>query len=635
MLSDFYVGGRFGVGVAGRYRKRYKYSGNFNIRYDVLPFENAESGQITRRRTFIFNLNHQQDQAAHPTARFGGNINFQTSQAQNLIFNDTRVQQNTTRSNFNFTKTISGSIPGTFTAGLSHDQNNQSREITVNFPDINFQTQTIYPFRDNQGQERWFEKFQFRYRGEAKATFRGADTTFFSQDTWDQAEYGVRQRLDAGIAFPVAQFFTVTPNISYTEVSYGRRLLREFDGSDPNSIDIDSLINEDGELEFDTTDFGTIIDNIDPGLFGFRTFSASVRLETQAFGTIRFGDKFPIRGIRHVIKPSISLAYQPGYRDNDDYFRTVEDTTDITNFDTYSPFEGQIYGSPPNTERQLGINYSLVNLFEAKVWSKKDSTERLVKLFNNINVSGSYNFEADTDEGEFAFSPVRVSGNTRFFKGVTSLNLSATFDPYIRISDGGSGRGTRINTFAWDNRGAPLLLDNLTANFSTNLTVAKIRQLFQGEEEELVTDVQEEERQRQEQENTLFEETDLLSLFENFSIRHNFRFSLDRFADGSGGTNDTIRYENTVNSLELRGSFQLSENWQVNIGSIGYDFVSERITYPFLNLRRDLHCWEMSFSWAPVRNTFMFNIAVKPGTFDFIKIPYRRNQADGGNLFGT
>ncbi|MEM6395207.1 MAG: putative LPS assembly protein LptD, partial [Bacteroidota bacterium] len=607
----------------------------FNVRYDVLPFENTETGQITKRNTFIFALTHQQDQAAHPTARFGGSINFQTSQAQNLIFNDTRVQQNTTRSNFNFTKTITGAIPGTFTAGLSHDQNNQSRVINVDFPNINFQTQTIYPFRDNQGQEKWFEKFQFRYTGAARASFTGSDTTFFSRQTWDEAEYGIEQRINGGISFPVAQFFTVTPNFNYTEVSYGRRLLRQFDDSNQSSISADTLINQDGGIELDTTDFGTILDEIERGVFGYRTFSASVRLETQAFGTIRFGEKFPIRGIRHVIKPSISLAYQPGYRDNDSYFDTFQDTTDLDNFIDYSPFDGQIFGAPPFTEQQLGINYAFVNLFEAKVWSKKDSTERLVKLFNNLNVRGTYNFEADTENGEFAWSPVQVSGNTRFFKGVTSLNLSATFDPYIRVSNGGSGRGTRINTFAFDDRGAILLLDNFSANFSTNMTVAKIRQLFQGAEEELVTDAQEEEERRFEEENALFEETDLLSLFENFSIRHNFRFSFERFADGSGGTNDTLRFNNTINSLELRGSFQLSENWQANIGSIGYDFVSDRITYPFLNLRRDLHCWEMSFSWAPVRNTFMFNIAVKPGTFDFIKVPYRRNQADGGNLFGT
>ncbi|MCB0635913.1 MAG: hypothetical protein KDC54_04825, partial [Lewinella sp.] len=150
------------------------------------------------------------------------------------------------------------------------------------------------------------------------------------------------------------------------------------------------------------------------------------------------------------------------------------------------------------------------------------------------------------------------------------------------------------------------------------------RAIFQGQEEEVVTDVRDSLRQ---DEFAIVEETDFLSLFENFSIRHNMNFGFTPLT----ADRDTFRV--TTNSIELRGSIALTPNWNVDIGSIGYDFVSKRTTYPYLSLRRDLHCWEMGFSWAPTRNTYSFHLRVKPGTLDFIKVPYQRNNVDGANAF--
>ena len=162
--------------------------------------------------------------------------------------------------------------------------------------------------------------------------------------------------------------------------------------------------------------------------------------------------------------------------------------------------------------------------------------------------------------------------------------------------------------------------------------------LSQGAEEEVVTDLAEERRKRREEETTLFEETDLLSLFERFSIRHTFNFGFIReFDTDNPDVADRGKpvFSQTANSIELRGSLQLTNNWSVNIGQIGYDFTSKRITYPFLSFVRDLHCWEMRFSWAPQRNTYNFSIAVKPGTLDFINVPVNQNRYDGGRLFAN
>ena len=49
-----------------------------------------------------------------------------------------------------------------------------------------------------------------------------------------------------------------------------------------------------------------------------------------------------------------------------------------------------------NQGRQMLITYGVRNNFEAKYWSKKDSTTKKVKLFNDIDVRGDYNLARDS-----------------------------------------------------------------------------------------------------------------------------------------------------------------------------------------------------------------------------------------------
>ncbi len=636
--GDIYFKGTYALGLSGNYRKRYKYSGSFITRFNKQRQENTETGVVTFEPSLSINWSHRQDPSAHPTATLGGSVNFQTNRAQSRVFNSyDAVSRNVINSNVNFSKRWDDK-PFTLTAGLSHSQNNQTQDITVNFPQVAFQTSTIYPFRrpveKRIGKERWYEQINFRYKNELRATFTGKDTSFFRPDPLNDRRAGFRHDINSGISLNVLKYFNIAPNIAYSETYYDKNLMRSFDYT--QGVQTREVIDENGNLTLDTIVFGTIQEITETGLKSFRTFSAGVSVSTQFFGTARF-KAGPLRGLRHVVKPSVSFGYQPNYLANDNYFDVlpnVNDPFDPQRFTNFNRFSQGIYGGPPASEQQMAINYSINNLFEAKIWSRKDSTARNVKLFQNIAISGNYNFAADS----LKWSPIQMSGATRFFKGITTLNLNATFDPYERIFDGGSDMGRRVNITTLSASQVPFKLTNFRGTISTNITVAKIRELFQGKEEEVVTDLQEERRRQRERDNALFEETDLLSLFENFSIRHNYNFRLNRLVDQSGENGrDTLRFESLANSIELRGRIQLTENWQAEIGSIGYDFVSKRITYPFLGLTRDLHCWEMRFNWAPTRGTYTFSIAVKPGTLDFLNVPYNRNRIDaealGGNMF--
>jgi hypothetical protein len=63
---------------------------------------------------------------------------------------------------------------------------------------------------------------------------------------------------------------------------------------------------------------------------------------------------------------------------------------------------------------------------------------------------------------------------------------------------------------------------------------------------------------------------------------------------------------------------------------VGYDFKNRTMTFPDLNITRDLHCWQLSLNWQPTYGTYIFSINTKPGSLDFLKVPYRKNNLDAG-----
>ncbi len=98
---------------------------------------------------------------------------------------------------------------------------------------------------------------------------------------------------------------------------------------------------------------------------------------------------------------------------------------------------------------------------------------------------------------------------------------------------------------------------------------------------------------------------------------------------GYGTARDTFLIGQPTTSV-FPGSIPLSSKWSINIGNISYDFQAKGLAYPDLGFTRDLHCWQLSLRWQPARGTYQFTITVKPGTLDFLKIPYRKNNYDAG-----
>ena len=242
---------------------------------------------------------------------------------------------------------------------------------------------------------------------------------------------------------------------------------------------------------------------------------------------------------------------------------------------------------------------------------RRDTIARKIKILESFSLSTFYNVFADS----LKLSPLNYSATTRFFKGLSTLSMSGSFDFYDRDS-----KDQKINTYYWTTKGRPLRFVNFSATLNTSLTVEKIRKFLSGQLTES------EAASRQDNKKQTIEDQSFWDLLNNFSINHTVNVS----ARDEIGPNK-LRF--TTNSISLSGSIPITDKWAVNVGYFGYDFKNQNIVYPDLGFSRDLHCWQMSLSWQPVRGTYSFIIGVKPGSLDFLKIPNNKNRVDAFTEF--
>ena len=610
LTGDIYFNGTYGLHLTTNYKKIYKYTGALNLNWSERKSENRGVPEV--QKSFSIRWNHSQDSRAHPTRRLNGSVNIQTNGYQSLNQNDAAsVLQNSLSSNVNFSKSFSGK-PYSFTASGGHSQNTRTNAVTINFPTAEFKTQTLFPFKRKQrkGKEKWFEQISATYSSRFRSQLTATDTTLFTQETLGEIDFGVEQNISSSTSFKLLKWLSVSPSIRYQEVWQPTTLERIYN--------IDTLITtdtmffditeEDFELFSDTTTTGAFEDIEDFGFNRWNQYSGGVSINTQIFGTWTREKGF-LRGVRHLIKPTASFNFSPdNLTEERGYFETLEfvDEFGETQKETYGVFEGGIFGSPSSTGRQGNISYSLNNIFEAKVFSKKDSSIQKIKLFDNLRFGGSYNVAADS----LNWSPIVMSGTTRLLKGLTTITVGGSWDPYSLNEE----TGARINRFHFRDTGNLLRFVGGRAGVSTSFTIKKLVDLFTGQSSSSS-------RSRDRDESDGY--GSFTELFEGFNFRHQLNLNLN-VVDGR----DTLVV--STHTLSTSGSIQLTDKWNMRVGNIGYDFTQRRLSYPDLGFSRSLHCWETGLSWQPFRGTYSFYLRVTPSsTLNFLKIPFDKRNVDG------
>ena len=614
LMTDFYFRGSYGIDSDLRYKKRYKYQGSLKLGYSSYKTEEIQSlssgsgSELTnvRQNSYFIRLSHSQNPNAHPYRSLSGSINMEVNRYENLNYNDAnRVLNNNLNSNFTLTQQFPGS-PFTATLGLAHSQNTSTRQMRMSLPRFDLKMKQINPFKKKRrtGPEKWYEKVSLSYSTALKYDLSGIDSVFFEQETFQNGKFGVQHNVTTNVNFNLFKYFTVTPFVNFKETWYTKETNKSF--FDSLSIQIDTIYDNPDSSDFvlrrDTLSLGRDLDVRNSNFNAIHQYDAGVSLFTKIYGTVRF-KKGWLRGLRHTAKPTITMSYSPNYRrESLGYYDEYVSKSSTGELDTisYSIFEDENFGSPSGSER-FALNYSLTNLFEAKLFSKKDSTTKKAKILDNLNFSGNYNFIADS----LNWSPISFSGNIRLLKGLATIKLSGAYDPYTLDED-----GRRINTFEKDVSGKLLRFDNARISLNTGMTVKQLRGLFAQKDKAGL-------KKKGAEVATLGNFFDALRLTYQFTMTTRMR------------SDNSIHLQPSVHSVVLRGDIPLSPKWRLTVGNIDYNFIRKSVSYPDLSLSRDLHCWTMGVSWQPERSTYNFYLRVKPGSLDFVKLPYRRNRADG------
>jgi hypothetical protein len=78
---------------------------------------------------------------------------------------------------------------------------------------------------------------------------------------------------------------------------------------------------------------------------------------------------------------------------------------------------------------------------------------------------------------------------------------------------------------------------------------------------------------------------------------------------------------NVIQTISASGKVSLTKNWNIAF-STGWDFEEKGISYTTLNVYRDLHCWDMAFTWVPFgdRQRWEFVLKIKASMLSDIKV---------------
>jgi hypothetical protein len=610
LLTDLYLRGSTRVSLGTRYNERYKSNGAVNLSFSNLIFDEKGALPDEQRLNRSFNLSwtHQQDPKAHPSQSFNAAVQFGSSDFFRLNSNEAnQVLQSTFNSNISYTKRFVGT-PFTLTLAATHSQNTQTRQMTLNLPRLDVRMNQIFPFKRKEavGKERWYERITFAYNLSGQNTIVTTDTALFKPGSLskilDTMEYNLRHSPNLNLSLKVLKHINVQPSIQYGETWYFYSKDRRFDPT--LRVRFDTTFNADSTailgIRTDTA-FGQVINERNYGFHAVRDLSAGLNLNTQLFATGIY-NLGRLHALWARIEPNIGFRWKPDYgSDFWGYYGKVQTDARYPDlFQTYSRF-----ASVPAPGLAANLTYGLTMRMEAK-WrkSKRDSTAKKepfkkMVLLNNLLINGSYNMAADT----LAWSVVGMNASTTLFRFI-NVTFNSVFDPY----EADPITNARVNRLVWTERQRPIRLTSANLNASANFSSKSLRDLFGKKTEAKSTEANKNPKR---------------DLFEGFSV--NYNWVMQR------------RYVNQVDSfvvsaheLSLSGVINLSQNWNVRIGRIGYDFVNLRVTYPDFTFARDLHCWQMGLSWQPEpsRRTWSFFIRVKPSSLGFINVPVRKNFFD-------
>jgi lipopolysaccharide assembly outer membrane protein LptD (OstA) len=611
LIADYYTNGSYGFRGDSQYNVRYKYRGTFSFRYENLINEARGLPEYSKSTVFNVRWNHSKDPKSSPNSTFSASVNFGSSdyyrQSVNQL-NSPNFLNNNLSSSISYSKSFPEYPRVNISLTTAMSQNSKSKSVNLTLPTFQANMERIYPFAPKVGAKKGlFQNINFQYTSRAENRIITTEEALFGPSMFDNAKMGMKHTIPLSTNFKLFKYLSMSASANYDEV-WTQNTVR-FSDYDP----------ELGSAVKDT------INNIGT----FRQYSLSASLGTTVYGTFNFGEDKKIQSIRHTIRPAISYTNKPSFeRYYDTYIVDAEG-----NSAEYTRYQNSLFGIPSKAlSNSMGI--SIGNNFEAKV-RDKDSTAtgpKKIVLLNNLNISTSHNFAADS----LRWSPLRMSSGFSLLQGKMKINFGSTFDPYALDEN-----KVRVNKFNIANGGGLLRLTSANINMNYSFSSTQLEGNRKEGEEDL------EQRNQREATSSGGRDDDLFGRAEDFTDRRmndaentdpaptypSYRTKIPwdlKIAYSLTYNNSRGQRDFSNNSLMFSGNVDLTPKWKVGVSS-GYDFKGQGFTYTQLRFNRDLNSWRLNFSWVPFsdRASWNFFIGIKSDLLSDIKyekqsLPNRR-----------
>lgn len=580
LRTNLYSYGGWSAFITPTYRKRYRYSGSFNLAYQHTKILTDDpKNEFSTSRTFNITWSHSVDSRARPGTSFSASVNAGSTKFNRLVPNNNTLNYtNQLNSSITYSKNWEGKY--NLTVSANHNQNNNTGIINLSLPNLSFTANTFYPFQKQEfvGTPKWYEKLGIGLNSTVSNRLSFYDSAFSVRRILDTIQWGAQHNIPIQLSLPpVLGIFQVAPGISYQERWYSQHLIRSWNSS---------------LKKVDTT--------IQKGFFTSRDVSFSLGLSTALFGMFnRFGKNSNIQAIRHVVRPSLSMSYKPDMASKDYYYTQIDTTGRNYRFSYY---DGAVYG-PFSPGTFGGLSFGIDNNLEAKLRNKTDSTAepKKIRLIDGFGINSSYNFMVDS----FKLAPFNLYARSTLFEKI-NITAGAVVDPYQVDST-----GYRVDRYMWN--GKKFSLGRITsgnvavsANFQSKKKKDddKKKEPPPGQEDQIPATMEDQMAQMEYVRQNPAEFVDF-----NVPWSLNLSYSLNFYRQFKP---DYSGFETIINSnFNWGGDFSLTEKWKFGMNGF-YDFKTSKVQSLTMFITREMHCWQLSINVTPVGLYRSFNITINP-----------------------
>lgn len=618
VTGEVYTKGTWGVGARSNYRKRYKFSGSFNLYYlnTVMGDRRLKDipGAYSVSKDFRVSWTHSQDPKANMYRTLSASVNFSTSKYNHNDISrlySREAANNTKSSSVNLTQRFPDS-PWSLSATMNINQVSRDSTISATLPNLSITMNRIYPFKRKimVGAERWYEKISMSYSGEFRNSITTKENRFLKSSLLNDWTNGMRHSIPVSATFSLFNVIQISPSINYNERWYTGAEKQAWDPVKKQNVVVDTVRG-----------FKRVYD-----------YSASLSANTKLYGTYTpwkiFGDSTKIKAIRHVFSPSISLSFRPDF--SSPRYNFYESYTYMNEYGEqveykYSPYSRMMFGTAPMGQSG-SVGFDFKNNLEMKIRSDKDSTGvRKISLIDDLGINFSYNMMADS----MKWSMINTNVRLKLSKSYT-LSLNATWDPYLYELDKNGTPRPVDKLRVLNGKGLGKLM-NTGTSFSYNINQDTFKKWFGGEDDGKTEDERKGEIDSQlpddgtmgenpyetapkksvfdNSENSMgeFDEDGYLKNTVNWNLSFNYslRYGYGEFDE------DRMEYKGKLtHNFGLSGSIQPTKNWNFTFNT-DYNFDLKRFTSINCSLTRNLHCWSMSASFIPVGPYKSYNFIIR------------------------